>query len=119
MEDRDVVKLLSVARAAVGVIWLLAPHKLIKAWTGEDATAVSARVVFSRTLESVSTAHADRAQLRPRLVQEIKPRQVGTQRLQRRRGCLGVARRRDRRVSRLRGADARRERQAELVKCLT
>lgn len=77
MEDRDVVKLLSVARAAAGVIWLLAPHKLIKAWTGEDATAVSARVVFSRTLESVSTAHADRAQLRPRLVQEIKAQASG------------------------------------------
>ena len=45
MDDRDVVSLLSVARATVGVIWLLTPHKLIKAWTGEDATAVSARVV--------------------------------------------------------------------------
>ena len=45
MDDRDVVRLLSVARATVGVIWLLTPRKLIKAWTGEDATAVSARVV--------------------------------------------------------------------------
>ena len=45
MNDRDVVRMLSVARAAVGVIWLLTPHKLIEAWTGEDATAVSARVV--------------------------------------------------------------------------
>jgi hypothetical protein len=39
MEDRDVVRVLSVARAAVGAIWLLTPHKLIKAWTGEDATS--------------------------------------------------------------------------------
>jgi hypothetical protein len=45
MDDRDVVRLLSVARAAVGIIWLLAPHKVIKAWTGEDAPSVSARVV--------------------------------------------------------------------------
>ena len=45
MNDRDVVRVLSVARAAVGAIWLLAPHKPIKAWTGEDPTAVSARVV--------------------------------------------------------------------------
>jgi len=45
MDDRDVVRLLSVARAAVGVVWLLAPHKVIKAWTGEDPTSVSARVV--------------------------------------------------------------------------
>jgi hypothetical protein len=30
---------------AVGVIWLLAPHKPIKAWTGEDPTSVSARAV--------------------------------------------------------------------------
>jgi hypothetical protein len=45
MEDRDVVRLLAVARAAVGVIWLLAPDKVIKAWTGEDVASVSARVV--------------------------------------------------------------------------
>lgn len=45
MDDRDVVRLLSVARAAVGVIWLLAPHKVIKAWTGEDAASLSARMV--------------------------------------------------------------------------
>ena len=45
MNDRDVVRLLAVARAAVGVIWLLAPHKVIKAWTGGDPTSVSARVV--------------------------------------------------------------------------
>jgi hypothetical protein len=45
MDDRDVVRLLAVARAAVGVVWLLAPHKPIKAWTGEDPTSVSARVV--------------------------------------------------------------------------
>jgi hypothetical protein len=45
MDDRDVVRLLGVARAAVGVIWLLAPHKPIKAWTGEDPTSVAARVV--------------------------------------------------------------------------
>jgi hypothetical protein len=29
----------------VGVVWLLAPHKPIKGWTGEDAASVSARVV--------------------------------------------------------------------------
>jgi hypothetical protein len=45
MDNRDVVRLLSVARAAVGVLWLVAPHKVIKAWTGEDAASVSARVV--------------------------------------------------------------------------
>jgi hypothetical protein len=45
MNDRDVVRLLAVARAAVGVVWLLTPHKLIKVWTGEDAPSVSARVV--------------------------------------------------------------------------
>jgi hypothetical protein len=45
MGDRDVVRLLSVARAVVGVIWLLAPHKVIKVWTGENAPSVSARVV--------------------------------------------------------------------------
>jgi hypothetical protein len=45
MDHRDVVRLLSVARGAVGVLWLVAPHKVIKAWTGEDAASVSARVV--------------------------------------------------------------------------
>jgi hypothetical protein len=45
MDDRDIVRLLAVARAVVGVLWLLAPDKLIKAWTGEEAISVSARVV--------------------------------------------------------------------------
>ena len=45
MDPRDVVRLLSVARAAVGVLWLVAPHTAIRAWTGKDATAVAAQVV--------------------------------------------------------------------------
>jgi hypothetical protein len=71
---------------------------------------------------SSSRAHWSRCPQRTRIKRSFvrasskrsRPRQVGTQRLQRRRGCLGVARRRDRRVSRLRGADACRERQADV-----